>query len=69
MRYSITYTPKKEIHGISPTTAHLETAVSAWAFIQHLEASDDIVTTIRDAEAQLLDKDQLQALARHDMDG
>jgi hypothetical protein len=69
MPYSITYKPRTEIHGIGPTTASLETAAAAWAFIQHLEASDDIVTMIRDPKGQLLDKKQLQAPARDEVNG
>jgi hypothetical protein len=63
--YSITYKPRTEIHGIGPTTASLGTAAAAWAFIQHLEASDEIVTTIRGTNGQVLDKRQLQELARN----
>jgi hypothetical protein len=63
MRYSIDYEPRTKIHGIGPTTASPETATAAWAFVQHLEASDEIVTAIRDTKGQQLDKNQLQALA------
>jgi hypothetical protein len=69
MRYSITYKPRTEIHGISPTTASLETAAAAWTFIERIEASDEIVTKILDAKGQSLDKKQLQALARDEVDG
>jgi hypothetical protein len=65
MPYSIAYKPKKKISGISPTTAFLATAAAAWAFLQRIEASDEIVTTIYDSKgAQFLDRYQLQALAR-----
>ena len=48
--------PKREIHGISPTTASLETVAATWAFLQHIEASNEIVTTIYDGKEQFLDK-------------
>ena len=64
MPYSITHKPKRDIHGISPTMASLETVAATWAFLQHIEASNEIVTTIYDGKEQFLDKNQLQARAR-----